>query len=87
MATTLLVQGGEIEVDETFNFVRSRINKALKSKVDYEADGGDKYTPAHDLSFKTADGGRIAVSPEKVIGVMSDEPKDVGSGGGDDDEE
>lgn len=78
MATTLLVQGGEIEVDETFNFVRARINKALKRKADYEAEGekDEKYEPVHDLSFKTEQGGRIGVNPDKVIGVMSDLPKD-----------
>jgi hypothetical protein len=88
MATTLLVQGGEIELSDSFNKTRDRLNKALKQKIDYEnSESGGEYKPAHTLSFKTADNGRVAINPDKVIGVLSDEPKDMGSASEDDDEE
>lgn len=92
MATTLHVQGADIELheDETFNKARHRLNRALRQLEDYRQgniDGdaeGQKFEPFHQLSFKmangTAEGGRITVSVEKVIGVSSDEPKDVGGG-------
>lgn len=70
MATFLMVQGMEaVELDESFNKVRRRLD---------EVNPEDK--PFSKLSFKTAEGGRISVNFEKVIGVGSDEPKDQGSG-------
>lgn len=80
MATFLFVQGLDpVELDESYNKVRDRGNKALKAKIDYENGSADEYKPAHVLSFVTADGGRICINPDKFIGVGSDEAKDVGS--------
>jgi len=85
VATTLLIQGidpVDLAEDESFNKVRQRINEAIKVKIDYEngnIDGeskGQEFKPAHLLSFATADGGRVSINPEKIIGVGSDEPKD-----------
>jgi hypothetical protein len=95
MTTFLMVQGiepVELSDDESFNKARDRANKALRLKTDLEEgniDGetkGQKYDPMHKLSFKTADGGRISINPDKFIAVGSDEPKDVG-GSSDGDEE
>lgn len=85
MATTLHVQGADIELDESesFNKLRHRLNKAFKQKVDYEngnIDGeteGQKFDPFHTLSFATEGGGRISVNVEKVIGISSDTAKDT----------
>ena len=85
MATTLHVQGADIELEESFNLVRQRLNTVTKMMLDYREEGGQslgngaKFEPFHTLSFKTAGGGRIAINPEKVIGVSSDEAKDTGS--------
>lgn len=96
MATYLFVQGldpVELAEDESFNKVRHRSNKALRIKVDLEngnIDGetkGQKFDPMHLMSFKTAEGGRISVNPEKFIGVGSDEAKDAGTGSTEDDED
>jgi hypothetical protein len=85
VATHIFVQGLdpiELAEDESFNKARHRLNKALKNKIDYEngsIDGeskGQEFEPAHALSFATAEGGRITVNPEKIIGFGSDEPKD-----------
>lgn len=84
MATEIVMQGGSIELadEETFNKARSRVNDALKMKIDFEngnIDGktdGEKFQPMHLLSFDTADGGRVSVNPEKIIAVLSDKPKD-----------
>ena len=93
MACTLLVRGGEIELhdEERFNKIRHRLNKARKLSEDYKngtIDGktnGQKFDPFHVLTFRTADDGRLAVDIENVIGVLSDESKDIG--GSDDEEE
>jgi hypothetical protein len=101
MPCILMVRGGEIELhpSENFNKIRHRANKAKKMLIDYQngnIDGetkGQKFEPAHVLSFRTAavdddeDGGRISIDVESYIGVMSTEPKDVGGGGGNHDEE
>lgn len=99
MATHLIVQGGEIELheSESFNKARHRLNKAKKLVIDYEngnIDGNskdEKFDPFHQLSFRTAftdddypDGGRISVDPVKVIGVRSDDHKDLGGGSDED---
>lgn len=92
----LLVQGGSIELheSETFNKLRHRLNKAKKMVIDYEngnIDGVTKankdngtdsevFEPFHVLTFRTADDGRVSVDPQKIIGVVSDTPKDVGGG-------
>lgn len=83
MATYLFVQGLdpiELSEDEKFNKVRKRGNDVLKLKIDYENGAVEKYEPLHALSFKTAEGGRISIQPDKFIGVGSDEAKDTGSG-------
>lgn len=85
MATTLHIQGADIELDESesFNKVRHRLNKAAKQKIDYEngnIDGvtdGQKFDPFHTLSFATDGGGRFSANVEKIIGVSSDTAKDV----------
>lgn len=89
MTCTLLVRGGEIELhdSELFNKVRQRLNRARKLSEDYKNGtiSGDKnngetpFEPFHVLSFRTADDGRVAVDIENCIGVLSDEPKDVGA--------
>jgi hypothetical protein len=87
MTCTLLVRGGEIELhdSELFNKVRQRLNKARKMSEDYKngtIDGkekGQEFEPFHVLTFRTADDGRLAVDIENCIGVLSDEPKDVGA--------
>jgi hypothetical protein len=96
MACTLLVRGGEIALHESENFnkIRHRANKAKKMLIDYQNGNIDgvskdqKFQPAHVLTFRTdndtEEGGRISIDVENYIGVMSDEPKDVGGGGNDD---
>lgn len=93
MACTLIIRGGEIALHptENFNKIRHRANKAKAMLIKFQngvIDGeseGQKFEPAHVLTFKTdngtEEGGRISVDVENYIGVMSDEPKDVGSGG------
>lgn len=76
-----MVQGMEaVELDESFNKVRRRLNETAKAKIAFENGAGEDFDPYADLSFKTAEGGRISVNYEKVIGVGSDEAKDQGSG-------
>jgi hypothetical protein len=98
MACTLLIRGGEIELhpSENFNKIRHRANKAKKMLIDYQNGNIDgvskdqKFDPSHVLSFRTdngtEEGGRISVDVENYIGVISDEPKDVG-GSNDEEEE
>ncbi len=81
----LIVQGGSIALheSESFNKARHRLNAAKKLIIDYEngnidGSGNEKFQPFHRLSFRTEADGRVAVDPAKVIGVMSDDPKDVG---------
>lgn len=77
--TYLFVRGLDpIELDENFNLVRSRINQALTGTNHQGEKANDKtrVRPLNVLTFKTAAGGRIAVSPEYVAGVGSDEAKD-----------
>lgn len=97
MATFLIVRGMEdIELAENFNMVRSRINQALtgtNNKAE-KADDKTRVRPLNKLTFKTIlrdeddedeyTIGRIAIAPEHVIGVGSDEEKD---GNSDDEEE
>jgi hypothetical protein len=85
MATEIIVQGGSIELheSESYNKARHRLNRAKKLIIDYEngnIDGnsdGQKFEPFHILSFRTAEDGRVSIDPAKVMGVTSDEPKDV----------
>jgi len=84
MATTLHMQGGDIELNENFNKVRHRLNESAQLMLDYKNGNvgeDDKFQPFHLLSFATGDGGRVSVNPEKVIAVSSDEAKDVGESG------
>jgi len=78
MATYLFVQGldpVQLADEESFNKARARGNQVLTGT---NAEGGkdEENKPLHKLSFDTADGGRIAINPEKFIGVGSDQPKD-----------
>lgn len=87
----LIMQGGSVELheSESFNKLRHRLNQAKKLIIDYEngnIDGktkGEEFQPFHLLSFRTADDGRVSVDPQKIIGVVSDLAKDVGSAGDD----
>jgi hypothetical protein len=102
MGVWLLVQGGEpveLHESESFNKVRRRLNDARKRVIDYDngnIDGeskGQKFDPYTILSFATVNEddedshGRISIGWDRVIGVVSDEPKDVGSSRDDDDDE
>jgi hypothetical protein len=102
MTVTLLVRGGEVELHESekFNKVRHRLNRARKLSEDYKngtiggsKDNGDqKFEPFHLLTFRTEiededGGGRITVDIENVIGALSDEPRDVGGGSAEDDDD
>jgi|SRR3954451_7682518 len=94
MTCTLLVRGGEIRLHEAekFNKIRQRLNRARKLSEDYKTgtiDGkseGQKFEPFHLLTFRTEDDGRFSCDIENTIGVMSDEPKDVGVRDDDEDE-
>ncbi len=87
MATFLFVQGldpVELADSETFNKARGRGNQALTgTNSKGQKDETVRLKPMHALSFKTAEGGRISINPEKFIGVGSDTEKDSAS----DDEE
>jgi hypothetical protein len=85
MATVIVVAGVDIELaeDESFNKLRHRMNRARRMHIDYEngnIDGtsdGQKFEPYHELSFKTAAGGRVTVPVDKVLYAYSDKAKDV----------
>jgi len=90
MATFLFIRGMEpVEIDANFNLVRHRINQAITGTTQdgSKADDKTRNRPLHKLTFKTIvrdeDGdviafGRIAPTPDNVIGVGSDEEKDEG---------
>jgi hypothetical protein len=69
-----------VEVQESFNLVRQRINQAITgtNREGVKANDKDRNRPLHTLSFKTMEGGRIAPAPEHVIGVGSDTERDEG---------
>jgi hypothetical protein len=84
VTTFLFVQGldpVELAEDQSFNLARSRGNQALTG-TNHKGEQ-DRSKPMNRLSFKTAAGGRIAVNPEKFIGVGSDVARDEGAGSGD----
>lgn len=72
----------ELADDESFTKVRQRFNKAVAGKIEFEnavmngtkPDG--KYDPFHGLTFATAEGGRISLNVDKIIGIYSDTSKD-----------
>lgn len=72
MSTFLFVRGLEpVELEDNFNLVRQRLNEVLTgTNRDGSEDNSNK--PMQKVSFKTAEGGRIAVVPEHIIGVGSD---------------
>jgi len=77
MTTFLFLRGMEIvEVEESFNLVRQRINEVV-TNTNRNGTPDEDNKPLHKLSFKTADGGRVAIAPEYVIGVGSDIEKDL----------
>jgi hypothetical protein len=88
VTTFLFVQGLdpiELADDESFNKARSRGNQSLtgtNSRAEKESDDKRRNRPMDKLSFKTAEGGRISINPEKFIGVGSDTIKDEFSGDG-----
>jgi hypothetical protein len=84
MANFLYVQGVDplpLHESESFNKVRKYIVEAQKKKLAFEADTSLEYLAPGDLSFKVEipdqdEPGRFSVSVDKVIGVMSTQPKD-----------
>ena len=77
MTTFLFLRGMEIvEVEESFNLVRQRINEVV-TNTNRAGEPDEDNKPLHKLSFKTAEGGRVAIAPEYVIGVGSDIEKDT----------
>jgi hypothetical protein len=86
MATYLMVRGMEpVELAESFNFVRKRLNDVEKAKLDYDQANIEEFQPYHLVSFKTADGGRFSPNYSQVLGVGSNERRDVGSSSSDGD--
>jgi hypothetical protein len=86
MTTFLIIRGIDpVEVQESFNLVRQRVNEAVTGtqRDGSKADDKVRNRPLHKLTFKTLDGGRIAPVPENILAVGSDEERDVG---GEDDE-
>lgn len=83
MSTLISVRGNEdIEVEESFNLVRQRLNQMLTGT---KRDGSENNTnkPLNDLTFKHAESGmRIAILPEHIIGIA-----DTGDLEEDDDDE
>lgn len=97
MATEIHFQGGSVEVAETYNNVRHRVNLAMtnlervkQGDVPENMKGESKKPqPAHEMSFTLVDDdgdptGRVSINVEKYIMVTSDELKD---GKRDDDED
>lgn len=81
MSTFLLIRGMEpVEVDASYNLVRHRINQALTgtNQDGSKAEDVVRNRPLHKISFKTMEGGRIAIAPDAIIGVGSDTEKDEG---------
>jgi predicted esterase YcpF (UPF0227 family) len=87
--TVIHFQGGSVEVAETYNLVRQRVNRAERNKLLAEA--GDPvldtkgkvkdYDPAHEMSFTLIDDdedetGRFSLNIDKYICVTSDELQD-----------
>jgi hypothetical protein len=86
MTTFLIIRGIDpVEVEESFNLVRQRVNEAVTGtqRDGSKADDKVRNRPLHKLTFKTVDGGRIAPVPENILAVGSDEARDAG---GEDDE-
>lgn len=85
MSTFLFIRGLDpVELEESFNMVRQRVNEVVTGTDRDGSKAEDKVRnrPLHKVTFKTVqeDGstGRIAVSPENIIGVGSDTEKDQG---------
>lgn len=82
MTTFLFAQGldpVELAEDESFTKAVSRGNQALTGtnhKAEKESNDKRRNRPMNKLTFKTAEGGRISINPEKFIGVGSDVLKD-----------
>lgn len=99
MATEIHFQGGSIEVAETYNNVRHRVNLAMinlhnlqQGEPAVNSKGVTKNPqPAHEMSFTTIDEdgdptGRVTINVEKYICCTSDELKDVSNSGDEDDD-
>lgn len=81
MSTFLLIRGMEpVDVDASYNLVRHRVNQALTgtNQDGSKAEDVVRNRPLHKLSFRTTEGGRIAIAPDYIIGVGSDTEKDEG---------
>jgi len=64
-----------VEVEENYNLVRQRLNEIVtNTNRDGTEDTDNK--PLNKVSFKTIEGGRVAIMPEHIIGVGSDLRKD-----------
>jgi hypothetical protein len=68
----------ELDEDESFNRVRQKVNQAVTStyRNGEEKNGKDAARPLHEVTFFTADGGRIAPVPYLIQAVGSDQRKD-----------
>jgi hypothetical protein len=76
VSTYLMVRGLdpiELDEDESFNRVRQKVNQAVTSTY---RNGKDAARPLHEVTFFTADGGRIAPVPYLIQAVGSDQRKD-----------
>lgn len=80
MTTFLFAQGLDpvaLADEESFKKAKGRGNMALTgTDIHGEPDPDAKRKPMDRLTFKTAEGGRISINPEKFIGVGSDEDSD-----------
>lgn len=77
MSTYLMIRGMEpveLDEDESFTKVRSRVNQVLTAtnRDGDDEEGKEAARPLHKLTFKTADGGRIApvIAPEEQGGNL-----------------
>jgi hypothetical protein len=76
VSTFLFVRGMEpIEVEESYNLVRQRLNEVVTG-TNRDGTEDDSKRPLHKVSFKTVEGGRVAIVAEYLIGVGSDVQKD-----------
>ena len=100
MATTIHCTGFSVDVAESYNNVRQRINLAManlervrQGDLPVNSKGVTKnHQPAHEMSFTTVDEdgdpeGRVTINVDKYIMATSDELKDVSRSDDDEDDE
>lgn len=77
MATYLFIRSMEpVVVEENYNLVRQRLNEVI-TQTNRDGSPDESNRPMHKVSFHTIEGGRIAIVPEHIIGVGSDEHSDT----------